>query len=229
MVANPSTSSCDWDAGSDLISLLRRLAFALAVAVGSAAAQARPTLTITVPTEAVVDGPTLRIERVFGDQRSRELLAAGFPARVSMEVELWATGRFTDERLRLVRTDWMVRYDAVGQVYRVARVVGDSLHPVGRHGTLAALVEALSAPVRVPLPAPSGRRGLYYSARLTVASLTNTDLAEVERWLRGDLGGALQGDRLPTSPVTRLVRTLMSRVLGGQVVRVETRSVRFTR
>ncbi len=196
---------------------------------GSAAAQARPSLSVTVPADAAgVGGPVVRIERVFGDQRSRELLASGFPARVTMDVELWATGRFTDERLALVRSDWVVRYDAVGEVYRVARAIGDSLYPVGRHASFAALTDALGAPIRVPLPAPSGRRGLYYSARMTVSTLTSTDLADAERWLRGDLGGALQGEVGPVSPVTRLLRTLMSRVLGGQVVRVEARSRRFT-
>jgi len=213
-----------------LIRLARRLACVLAVAAVSAAAQARPALSITVPSEgSVVAGPIVRAERVFGDQRGRELLAAGFPARVTLEVELWATGRFTDERLGLVRSDWVVRYDAVGQVYRVARAVGDSLVVVGSHASIGALTDALGAPMRVPLPAPNGRRGLYYGARMTVASLTTTDLAEVERWLRGDLGGALQGERSATSPITRLARTLMSRVLGGQVVRVEARSGRFSR
>jgi hypothetical protein len=76
---------------------------------------------------------------------------------------------------------------------------------------------------------PAGRRRQYYTARLTVSSLTNTDLAEAERWLKGDVGGAFQGERPATSAVTRLMRTLMSRVLGGQVIRVEAQSERFDR
>jgi len=207
-----------------------RLILLCAVAVQAAAAQARPSVTVMLPPAgAAAQGPMVRVSSLFGDRRSRELLAAGFPARVTVEVALWASGRFGDEPIGQTRSDWIIQYDAIAQAYRVARVAGDSVVPIGRFASLPAAVDALSGPRRVPLVPPAGRRRQYYTARLTVASLTNTDLAEAERWLKGDVGGALQGERPATSAVTRLMRTLMSRVLGGQVIRVEAQSERFDR
>jgi hypothetical protein len=207
-----------------------RLVVLSVVAVSAATAQARPSLSVMLPpSAAVAQGPMVRASNLFGDRRGRELLAAGFPTRVTLEVALWGGARFGDEVLGQSRSDWIIQYDAIAQAYRVARVAGDSLIPVGRYTSLPAAVDELSAPRRVPLVPPTGRRRMYYTARLTVAALTNTDLAEAERWLRGDVGGALQGERKATSAVTGLMRSLMSRVLGGQVIRVDAQSERFDR
>lgn len=205
---------------------------ALAVVTSVATAQSRPSLTVTAPTAGSsrnAMGPMVRLTGAFGDGRSRDLLANGFPARIAIDVELWASGRFGDQRLGGVRSERVVRFDALAGAYRLARVVGDSIIPEGRYPTLAALTDAIATPQRIPLAPPTGRTGMYYSARVTIETLTRSDLAEVERWLRGDVRPALAGERDPTSPVTRGLRTLFSRLLGGQVVRVEARSAPFDR
>lgn len=195
-------------------------------------AQSRPTLSVTLPaaTAATAGAPVVVIGNLFGDRRSRELLAAGFPTRVTLEVDQWAPGRFGDERLGSVRSDRVLQYDAIAQRYRVGqwregRIVAD-----GAYATLSEAAQALGGTRAVPaLPLRAGRPGQYYSARLTVTSLTSTDLGELERWLKGDLGGALQGERSAVSPLTRGLRTLMSRALGGQVTRIEARSAQSDR
>jgi hypothetical protein len=210
----------------------RSVGLALAVVTSVATAQSRPTVTVTAPASSAsgaAAGPMVRLTGVFGDGRSRDLLSNGFPARIAIEIELWGAGRLGDQRLGGMRSERIVQFDALSGMYRVARVVGDSVVPEGRHPTLAALTDALSTPQRVPLAPPSGGRGMYYSARVTIETLTRSDLAEVERWLRGDLRPALTGRADPTSPVRRGLRTLVSRLLGGQVVRVEGRSARFDR
>ncbi len=209
---------------------LATLALALSVAAHAATAQSRPSVTVTAPAAGqTAEGPAVRLNGLFGDRRSRDLLATGFPARIVVEVELWASARFGDQRLGSVRSERVVRFDALGESYRLARIAGDSVIPEGRYPSLAALTDALSEAHRVLLPPPAGRRGLYYSARVTIETLTRSDLAEVERWLRGDVRPALQGERDPASPFTRGLRTLFSRLLGGQVIRVEGRSAPFDR
>jgi hypothetical protein len=200
------------------------------VVASTATAQSRPTVTVTAPAiTRASDGPTIRLRGAFGDGRSRDLLSTGFPAQIVIEIELWGTGRFGDDLLGAVRSERVVRFDALSGGYRLARIVGDSVIPEGRYPSLASLTDAISEPQRVPLAARAGRRGQYYTARVTIETLTRSDLAEVERWLKGDLGPALRGQSDPTSPVTRGLRTLFSRLLGGQVVRIEGRSALFDR
>jgi hypothetical protein len=207
------------------------LLLTLLTSASAAVAQSRPSLRIAAPAAGVVaSGPTITARNLFGDARSRELLSAGFPARVTLEVDHWAPGRFGDERLGAVRSDHVVRWDAIAQRYRLGRVLGDRIETVGSYATLAELGAVLATPQALPaLPPRAGRRGQYYSARLTVRALTSTDLGELERWLKGDLGGALQGERPAVSPLTRGLRTLLSRALGGQVTRIEARSAQFDR
>jgi len=43
-----------------------------------------------------------------------------------------------------------------------------------------------------------------------------SDLDEVERWLRGELQPAVRGERNPGSVLGRGLKTLASRLLGGE-------------
>jgi hypothetical protein len=49
----------------------------------------------------------------------------------------------------------------------------------------------------------------------------------VERWLRGELKPAVRGQRNPGTAVGRGMRTLLARVLGGEMRRLEARSATF--
>jgi hypothetical protein len=55
-------------------------------------------------------------------------------------------------------------------------------------------------------------------------TLDVSDLDELERWLRGEASPAVRGKRNPGTAITRGVRSLASRLLGGEVRRLEARS-----
>jgi hypothetical protein len=51
---------------------------------------------------------------------------------------------------------------------------------------------------------------------LDVQTLSVTDLDEVSRWLRGEVRPAFRGDRNPGTAFTRGLRSLTTRLLGGE-------------
>ena len=81
------------------------------------------------------------------------------------------------------------------------------------------------------LPAlPTPRRGQkgYVLVQAELQTLEVSDLDEVERWLRGEARPAARGQRNPAGALTKGVRTLASRILGGEVRRLEARSQTVT-
>ena len=66
-----------------------------------------------------------------------------------------------------------------------------------------------------------------YNVVLDVETLSLTELDEVEQWLRGELKPAVRGKKNPGTAVSRGVRTLMIRLLGGEKRRYEARSGAF--
>jgi hypothetical protein len=74
------------------------------------------------------------------------------------------------------------------------------------------------------LPTPRrGQKG-YVLVQAELQTLEVSDLDEVARWLRGEAQPAVRGKRSPASALTRGVRTLASRILGGEVRQLEARS-----
>lgn len=211
-----------------------RIALAIAgVLVAAAgtpvAAQIRPSATIELPpaNRLTIEGPTVGINGLFGDRRSRELLASNFPARISVSVELWESGFWFDNVIAATHWEFVVQSDPLTNVYRVSRVETDSLVPVSSYPTVDELVAALSEPRRARVSAPAGRDDLYYTVSVSVETLTSNDLAELQRWLSGDVRPALEGRRNPVSVVTRGVRTMLSRFLGGDSKRFGATSATF--
>ena len=85
----------------------------------------------------------------------------------------------------------------------------------------------VARPVRAPIqPGRDGRRR-YYLARVDVAALSVTDLDEVNRWLRGELQPAVRGERNPGTALTRGIRTVATRLLGGERRSYEARNAGF--
>lgn len=206
------------------------LALWLAIVVPlSLAAQRGPALDLTLPAPAALseEGPTVRVRNVLSERRVMQLLRNGFPAELNYRVELWSTGGFSNSRLRQVQWDVLVRYDALQEQYEVVRVRGDSVVPLGRFSQFADAVAEIERPVRAPITARRQRAGQYYVATLQLTMLSVTDLDEVERWLRGELKPAVRGERNPGTAVGRGMRTLLTRVLGGETRRLETRTPVF--
>jgi hypothetical protein len=202
--------------------LLRPLllaAVALATAAGAASAQGgRPTLTIAAPApaERLHVGPVVVASHMLGGRKLGDLLESGFPARLHFTVELWSVGGWVNDLERLVEWDVVVRRHAVENAYEVTQIVGDRPFSLGRFTEIADAAMAVARPTRAPIVAVPGIARQYYQVTLSVETLSLSDLDEVERWLRGELRPAVRGERNPGTVIGKGLKTLASRLLGGE-------------
>ncbi|MDQ8144790.1 MAG: hypothetical protein P3A32_03870 [Gemmatimonadota bacterium] len=173
------------------------------------------------------DGPTVRAQGLLTSPNIATLVAAGFPARLRFRLELWTEGRLVDELQRAVTWDVVVRRLGGDERYEVTQLVGAQRVALGAYRVFADAAGAAERGVRVPLRAPADGRSHYFVATVEVEALSVTDLDEVNRWLRGELEPALRGDRDAAPALGRGLRTLATRLLGGDRRRYEARSRSF--
>lgn len=193
------------------------------------AAQTRddPSIEIMVPAGDAAGGPAVRATGLLADAELEDLLRNGFPARLSWRVELWSTGSVVNEYEGGAAWEVLLRFDPVSNLWVVTRVDRDRSRVLGRYPRYPEAAAAALDGGRVPLPATKPRRH-YYLARLTVEVLSLSDLAEAERWLRGELSPAVRGQKNPGSAIGRFFQAIAARLLGSQRQTVEGRSATFT-
>ena len=203
------------------------VALALALGAGEATAQRRG-VEIRLPSgpALVSEGPLVRTVNALDERDLRDLLAHGFPIRVHFRAELWTVAGWFNDLRGSWEWDVVLRQNAMDRTYEVARLVGDEVTPLGEFGQLASALAAAERPYRVPVLPPRGRRS-YWNVVVDVETLSLSDLDEVERWLRGELRPAVRGQRNPGTAVGRGIRTLASRLLGGETRHYEVRSETF--
>jgi hypothetical protein len=171
--------------------------------------------------------PRIVLGPVLANAETRELLRGGFPAQLRFRLELYREGGLFYDLERAVTWDIVVAYDPGAQLYRVRRRMGSQVEDLGAYATVSSAQEALMRPHGVGLtPSRRGRR-YYYSLVLDVEALSVSDLDQLERWLRGELQPAVRGDNNPATAIGNGVRTLVTRVLGGERRHYEVRSARF--
>jgi hypothetical protein len=212
--------------------VVRLLAVTLAAASLStvAFAQDDARLEIVLPARAVgrAEGPAFIARSVLASRELRELLTSGFPARLHFRCELWRNERLNNRINAAVEWDVVVRFDQLARVFEVYRIVGDRATLLSRGTTLDDAQAALEQPFRILAPPMQRGRSYYYDASLDVEVLTQTDLNEVERWLKGDVRPAIRGERNAGTAVTQTIRSVFLRLLGGERRHYETRSRVFT-
>ncbi len=182
----------------------------------------RPALTIRLPDDSLLTrrGPLVAATHMLAGERLQQLLQAGFPARFHFRVELWSEGRFIfDQLVHFTEWDVLARWLPVERVYEVIQVQDDRALSLGRFAALADAERAIGRPNAAPLAARRQSRPQYYQATLVVEVLSERDLDEVSRWLQGDVEPGITGRANPASALSRAVRSLASRLLGG--VRLE--------
>ncbi len=186
------------------------------------AAQSPPRIDITPA--ASPTAPTVAIRSVLGAKPFDELLRNGFPARLHVRAELWTLGRWFDDVFSRDEWDVFVRYDLIDRTYEVARITEDRITPLGSYATFADARAASELPYTPDLAVPRrGRRG-YIVVQVDVQTVEMGDLDEVQRWLRGEVRPAVRGKRSPGNALGSGMRTLVTRLLGGEVRRLEARS-----
>lgn len=171
--------------------------------------------------------PAVRSSRLVSDGATVDLLRNGFPARLHYRMERWSTGGWFDDITAEAEWDVVVRYDALSKLFQVFRRVRRITSYLGSFSDIAGAESAFGAPFSAPIsPARPGRRA-YYNLVLDIETLSLTELDEVERWLRGELKPAVRGDKNAGTAVSRGVRTVVVRLLGGEKRRYEARSGTF--
>jgi hypothetical protein len=199
-----------------------RLLLAVVVLLGTTAAGARaqgsPSITISLPPaeQAQHTGPVVVASRMLAGRKLQELLSSGFPARLHYAVELWSVGGWVNSLERTTEWDVVVRWIPIEKVYEVVQLTGDRPFSLGKFAALSDAESAVARPVRAPIVSfPSSKR-FYYQVTLSVETLALSDLDEVERWLRGELRPAVKGQRNPGTVLGRGLKTLATRLLGGE-------------
>lgn len=200
---------------------------ALAAPLAAQEANAGSRIEIQLPTASTA--AVIRLRNAIDGGRFEELLLNGFDVRVHLRGELWKSGRIFNDVVARAEWDMIVHFDQFDQTFEVARVNPDGVvAPLGTYKRLEDAKAALSLPYAPPLRTPSRGKSYYYGVQADIETLDLRDLDEVTRWLRGELAPAVQGRKNPGTALGRGLRTLVSRVMGGEVRRLEARSPSFT-
>ena len=200
----------------------------IVVAPAVAAAQ-EPQIEIRLPAPEAraTEAPFIRSAGLLREPMS-DLMRSGFPARIRYKIERWAAGGFADD-LRATR-EWnvVVRYDQLASVFNVVRVFRGTATQLGQATTIGGADSIVARLTRTPMPPPRRGERSYYTLTIELEMLSLSDLDELEHWLRGEFRPAVRGERNPGTALTRGIRTLVVRLLGGEKRRYEARSVTFT-
>jgi hypothetical protein len=188
---------------------------------GSAAGQTEPRFSIRALGAAGGWRPELQAENILQDATLRKALDSGLPLRFHLRVELWEKrlfDRLVDEQEIYVAID----QDPIDPGYRVDTGRGER-----RFANVAQAETALQSALRPAIrPAPAAGR-FYYLASLQVETLSLSDIDELRRWLRGEVGPAVQGERSPERVLESGFRRVITRVIGLPARRYDARSATF--
>ncbi|MDZ4672890.1 MAG: DUF4390 domain-containing protein [Gemmatimonadota bacterium] len=202
------------------------LGIVVALAAHPVAAQ-RVELQVTLSNDTLVDGRLIRLPQV----RTLNLLAGrwgqalrnSLPLRLSYQIEIWRSrDGWIDQYEKTVEWGIVVRHEALFDQYTVTTPRARGAPEVSL-ATWEALDRYLSRE-RLILARPGGRGTYYFHVRLEVTTLSEDDLEELERFVRGE-GTDPDRDR---NPANRSVLQFLMRMTGGlQSERVEQRTEKF--
>ena len=188
---------------------------------GAAAAQEAPSLTVTVTPEPA----TARVQtsRLLADGKYIDLLRSGFPLRLHYRLELWRVrSTWFDQFQREASWDAVVRHDPLADDFVLLRT---GARPT-RFATAEELATALEIPYRVTLT-PRGSGRFYFSSRLDVTTLNDSDLRELSNWLKGDMTPAVSGEGTIGDALARGAQRALVRIAGLPKLTLEARSTEF--
>ncbi|HEX2092279.1 MAG TPA: hypothetical protein VHG28_07740 [Longimicrobiaceae bacterium] len=194
---------------------------ALLVCAGHAPAQARRPLAVAVGGAATGWRPLVRVQGVLDDGALRDALDSGLPLRFHFQVELWEKS-LLDRLVGTHRVRLAVMQDPLEGSYTLS--VGRSEQ---RLGSLREVEEAVEGAFASSLR-PTTRGRFYYLAVLEIETLSLSDLEELQRWLRGEAGPAVQGRRSVGRAVESGLRRAFVRIIGLPERKYEARSPTFS-
>jgi hypothetical protein len=171
--------------------------------------------------------PLVRALSLLSDPRLTSMLSSGFPLRMHYRVELWRSrSGWFDAFERAVEWDVVVRHEPLLDQYAVTTIMPGRTRE-NRYAGIEPLNAALDGVAFQIAFRVTERGDYYYNASLQVSTLSDSDLDELERFLRGDLGPAASEGRDFGDAVGRGATRLLLKLAGLPSVRVEGRSSRF--
>jgi len=196
------------------------LALVGAVTASRAAAQA-PALTV------IIQSGVARVQTtaLLADGKYAGLMRSGFPLRLHYRLELWRSrSGWFDQYIDETPWDAVARHDPLADDFVLIRTGGS----VARYGTPEDLGRALELPYRWNLKI-KGSGNFYFFCRLEVTTLNETDLEELSRFLKGDVGPAVSGGANLGGALARGAQRLLMRIAGLPRLTLEARSETFGR
>jgi len=166
--------------------------------------------------------PRVQAAALLADGKFVGLMRSGFPLRLHYRLELWRTrGAWFDQYEGDVAWDAVARYDPLADDFVLVRSGGST----ARFATAEALARALEVPYKVTLRPKAGGSGrFYYLCRLEVSTLNDTDLQELERWLKGEVSPAVSGKGDLGDALVRGAQRILVRIAGLPRLTLEARS-----
>jgi hypothetical protein len=187
------------------------------------------TLSVTlVPDASRKEGqlPEARVLGLLEDDRWTSALLSGLPLRLHYRLELWRSrASWFDAAVRSVEWDVVVRREPLLDQFSVTTVLLGRTRQQ-RYPDLASLGAAVGVAYRIAVRA-TDKGDYYYVATLSVSTLSDSDLDEMDRVLRGETGAATDENGTLGDAVGRSARRMLLRVAGLPIMRVEGKSGTF--
>lgn len=208
--------------------LLAALALPAAPPLAAQAADAVRLSVTLVPDATRKSGllPEARVRGLLEDERWTSALLSGLPLRLHYRLELWRSrASWFDAAVRSIDWDVVVRREPLLDQYSVTTVLLGRTR-LQRYPDLSALGNALGVAYRIAVRA-NDKGEYYYVANLSVSTLSDSDLDEMDRVMRGEAGAATDDNGNVGDAVGRTARRMLLRVAGLPIMRVEGRSESF--
>ncbi|MDH4347698.1 MAG: hypothetical protein OEW17_02755 [Gemmatimonadota bacterium] len=167
--------------------------------------------------------PVVRTRNLLADTPWLATLREGLPVRLAYRLEVWSTrSGWLDAIERQVEWAVVVRHEPLLDQFSVVRLLPPNRVQQNRYATPGALAGALGRGYQFQVtPNDPGR--YYYTVALTVTTLSDSDLEEFERMLRGELADGGDGG----NNLAKRARRLVLRLAGLPTLNVSAKSEPF--
>ncbi len=205
------------------------LVLLLALLPAGASAQ-RVTLEVALTPDTLVNGRTMRLPRVrtqnLLDGRWGQALRNSLPLRLQFEIEIWQSrDGWIDRYERSVEWGVVIRHEALFDQYTVTLPQARGAQEVTLP-TWEALQRYFDREILI-LSRPASRGTYYYHVTLVITTLSEEDLDELERFVRGEetVGAGRERERETSGRGT--IRFLLRMTGGLPSETVERRTEKF--
>lgn len=194
----------------------------LLLGAGPLAAQDSSAVALEVSLAGSSRDPVVATRNLLEDTPWLSALRQGLPVRLQYRLEIWRSREaWLDEVQRQVEWEVVIKHEPLLDQFSVVRLLPNGVRR-NVYATPGALAAALGVPVRFTI-APGDAGSYYYAASLGVTTLSDSDLDQFERIVRGELEPGA-GDR---RSLLQRARSLVLSIAGLPTLSLKARSDAF--